>query len=209
MGKKISLIGNRYGRLVVLEQGPKRSDGVAAWICQCDCGTITVPIRGYDLRSGKTQSCGCLHNELLSKKMKKHGETKTRLHRIWQNMKRRCDTPSVPCYEVYGGRGIKVCDEWLHDYVAFREWALSNGYADNLSIDRIDPNGDYCPDNCRWATMKEQSNNLRKNIVVDIDGETHTLAEWSRISGVKYLTLYNRYLRGWTGSKLIQQISTE
>lgn len=205
MGEKIPMIGNRYGRLVVIEEAPSRN-GAAMWICKCECGNTTKPITGSDLRSGKVQSCKCLHNELLSQKMKKHGETKTRLHRIWQNMKRRCDTPSVGCYDVYGGRGIKVCEEWLHDYPAFRDWALANGYADDLSIDRIDPDGNYCPENCRWATTKEQSNNLRKNIVVEINKEKHTLAEWSRISGIKYLTLYQRYLRGWNGEDLLKKV---
>ena len=206
MGKKIQMIGNRYGRLVVIEEAPRYHGGHAMWICRCDCGNITKPIMGGDLRSGKVQSCKCMHNELLSQKRKTHGETKTRLHRIWQNMKRRCDTPSVPCYDVYGGRGIKVCDEWLHDYPAFRDWALANGYADNLSIDRIDPNGNYCPENCQWATMKEQSNNLRKNVLIEINGENHTIAEWSQISGIKYTTIYQRYLRGWNGEDLLKKV---
>lgn len=204
MGQKIDLIGNRFGRLVVVEAAQSRH-GSAMWICKCDCGNITRPVFGRDLRIGKVQSCGCLHKELLSRQMKKHGETKTRLHRIWQNMKRRCDTPSVECYGLYGGRGIKVCEEWLHDYTAFRDWALANGYEDHLTIDRIDVNGNYEPSNCRWATVREQTNNLRKNVVVAIDGESHTLAEWSNISGIKYHTIYQRYLRGWRGQKLLQQ----
>lgn len=205
MGKKISLLDNRYGRLIVTEEAPSRN-GKAMWICKCDCGNITKPIIGSDLRSGKVQSCGCLHNNLLSQRRKVHGENKTRLHRIWQNMKRRCDTPTVPCYDVYGGRGIKVCDEWIHDFTAFREWALANGYADNLTIDRIDPNGNYEPSNCKWSTRKGQSNNLRKNVTVEIKGEKHTLAEWSEISGIKYTTIYQRYMRGWHGKELLKKV---
>ena len=203
MGKKIDLTGQRFGRLVVIEEAPSRK-GSAMWICKCDCGNITKAIRGSDLRNGKVMSCRCLHNELVSAKMTKHKMKNTRLYRIWGNMKSRCNIPSVPCYDVYGGRGIKVCDEWQHDFLVFREWALSNGYADDLTLDRKDVNGDYCPDNCKWATRREQANNLRKNVEIEIDGESHTIAEWSRISGLKYSTIYQRYLRGWTGKHLLE-----
>lgn len=205
MGRKIDMLGKRFGRLVVIEEAPSRNNK-AMWVCKCECGNITHPVGGGDLRSGKVSSCGCLHNELLSATMKKHGQKNTRLYRIWQNMKNRCRNSNVPCFDVYGGRGIKVCKEWDEDFMSFYNWAMDNGYNDNLTIDRIDVNGDYCPENCKWSTTKEQSNNLRKNVIVEINGEKHTLAEWSQISGIKYFTIYQRYLRGWSGSHLLDQV---
>lgn len=204
MGKKVNLIGQRFGRLVVIEEAPRHPSGHAMWICKCDCGNTTQPIMGSDLRSGKVQSCKCLRNELLSKNVKKHGMAKTRLHRIWQNMKNRCSNPNVPCYSEYGGRGITVCDEWVHDFQAFHNWAMANGYADDLSIDRVDNDGNYCPENCRWVSQIEQSNNLRKNIIVEIGEEKRTLAEWAHASGIKYTTIYARYMRGWRGKELLK-----
>lgn len=204
MGKKIEMMGKRFGRLVVIEEAERHISGHARWICKCDCGNTTTPIIGDDLRSGKTRSCGCLHKEQLSDVRKKHGLKRTRLYSIWQNMKNRCRNENVPCYNAYGGRGIAVCAEWENDFQAFYNWAMLHGYSDDLTIDRIDVNGSYCPDNCRWISVMEQTNNLRKNIVLEIDGETHTIAEWSRISGIKYFTLYQRYLRGWKGHRLIE-----
>lgn len=204
MGKKIPMIGNRFGRLVVIEEAPKHPSGHARWLCKCDCGSITDPILGTDLRTGKVLSCKCLHKELLSERVKTHGKTRTRLYRIWQNMRNRCNLPSVPCHRCYGERGITVCEEWNASYQVFEIWALSNGYSEKLTLDRIDNDKGYSPENCRWVSRLAQANNLRKNIIVDIGGESHTLAEWSHISGIKYSTLYARYMRGWDSEKLLE-----
>lgn len=208
MGKKIQMVGKRFGYLVVTREAPRSAHGIAMWICKCDCGNVTKPIRSGDLRFGKVQSCGCLHKRQLSDMVKKHGLKHTRLYSIWQNMKNRCRNANVPCYATYGGRGISVCDEWKDNFQAFYDWAMESGYSDDLTIDRIDVNGNYCPENCRWMTQKDQSNNLRKNVIVEIESEKHTLSEWSRISGVRYTTLYQRYLRGWTGLRLLQKADT-
>lgn len=159
-------VGDKFGRLTVVEfAGIKNHAG--RWKCVCDCG-LTVVVNGYNLRSGNTKSCGCLHREMVTKwgkANKKHGEShdnRTRLYTIWVGMRARCNRPTHHAYNLYGGKGVKVCEEWS-DYLAFKEWALANGYADNLSIDRIDPSKDYCPENCRWLTPSENTARANKN----------------------------------------------
>lgn len=116
-----------------------------------------------------------------------------RLRNIWRGMKRRCNNPKEPCYSHYGARGITVCDDWLHNFGAFAEWSLANGYSDNLTIDRIDNNGNYCPENCRWITHDEQQRNRTNNVRIEHDGESKTISEWSRLLGISDKTLYKRY----------------
>lgn len=127
-----------------------------------------------------------------------HGKRKTRLYRIWTNMKTRCINPNDPHFERYGRRGITVCDEWKNDFKAFYDWSMSNGYADDLTIDRIDNNGNYEPSNCRWVTVKEQNQNKRNVILITYDGETHTVTEWARKLNLGHDTIRQRYHKGWT-----------
>lgn len=127
----------------------------------------------------------------------KHGGRGTRLYGIWKAMRERCMCPNCNRWHRYGGRGIKVCEEW-DDFAVFRDWALSHGYSDRLSIDRIDSNGDYEPSNCRWVTQQEQQNNRSNNHRIKVNGEEHTLSEWSRISGIAVSTIYSRLKKGWS-----------
>lgn len=163
MGRLIDLSGKRYGKLTVLcrSENVLRSDGkyIPAWLCQCDCGNKVV-VLGCSLRSGNTTSCGC--------KNKKHGQScahgtnkPSRLYRIWVDIKGRCYYPSSISYSSYGAKGITMCDEWRNSFEAFSEWAISNGYNDTLSIDRIDNDKGYFPENCRWATKSVQRLNQR------------------------------------------------
>lgn len=167
------------------------------WKCVCDCGTI-FEASGTYIRNGTCKSCGCLHREIMQKMLFRHGECLSRLHSIWNNMRQRCLNPSANGYENYGGRGILVCDEWK-EYVNFRDWALSNGYADNMSIDRIDVNGNYEPSNCRWANKEEQANNTRRCKMIEWNGQTKNSSQWAKITGINRKTIVDRIDRlGWS-----------
>ena len=128
----------------------------------------------------------------------KHGMSASKLYGIWDAMKSRCYRKGYHGFRNYGGRGITVCEAWKQDFVVFQEWATANGYRDGLSLDRIDNDGNYCPENCRWVTMKEQENNKRNNVRIEYKGEVHTIPEWSEIVGVSIYALYHRIHRGWS-----------
>ena len=152
------------------------------WLCVCDCGN-TVLAKVPMLNNGRTNNCGCMTSSKISKAGTKHGLSNTRLNGIWRKMKDRCNNPKCPSYKNYGGRGINVCDEW-QSFEPFYEWAINNGYRDDLTIDRVDVNGNYEPQNCRWADYKTQANNTRRNVYLSYQGETKTLAEWVEITGI-------------------------
>lgn len=161
--KAKDLTGQRFGRLVVVERVQNHGKNMQArWLCVCDCGNETTALSD-NLKRGYVTSCGCYRKEKTAECKTTHGMNRTRLHRIWIGMKNRCCNPNNAGFEYWGARGIKVCDDWKNDFQSFYEWAISNGYADNLSIDRIDPNGNYEPSNCRWATAHEQRINQRRN----------------------------------------------
>lgn len=191
------LTGKQFGRWTVIGLSPKEGRKTY-WTCQCECGNVK-DIRSDILQSGQSKSCGCLKSEVSAANVSKnhtHKQSGTRIYRIWQGIKRRCENVNEPCYYRYGGRGIKVCDEWNKDFIAFYEWAMSNGYADDLSIDRIDNNGNYCPENCRWSTNKEQCNNRRTNVLYKIGNATKTLMQWCEIFEVDYQDVRARFHRG-------------
>ncbi len=167
MSTVMDLTGQRFGRLVVVERAENDSHNKARWRCRCDCGKETLAM-AKSLRSGSKKSCGCLEAENRAAIKTRggcdviHGATDTRLYRIWWAMKTRCYNKNHRSFPNYGGRGITVCAEWLHDFTAFQKWSMAHGYADDLSIDRIDNDRGYSPDNCRWATDDEQRHNKRK-----------------------------------------------
>ena len=182
MSKLNDLTGKRYGKLVVTGRTSSKN-GKTYWMCCCDCGNVKA-IYAQDLIKGKTKSCGCLRKENAKKqgeKNAKHGMTHSRLWNIWCAMRQRCNYEKSPAYPNYGGRGISVCEQW-NDFSSFQIWANETGYNDNLTIDRIDVNGDYSPENCRWTTYKEQENNRRNNRYVTICGCKKTLTQWANFA---------------------------
>ena len=209
---KENLKNRVFGKWLVIEQAedyvaPSTKKHYEAWRCMCSCEDHTISnVRKSALVSGKSTQCAiCARREAQKqaiKKVIKHGDYKDRIYRIWNLMKRRCYEQTNEHYQWYGARGISVCDEWLGSYDNFKQWALNNGYEKTLTIDRIDVDGNYCPENCKWSTMKEQSNNRRSNVYIEWNDETHTLKEWSEILNINYVTLRNRiYNSNWSIEK--------
>lgn len=202
-----NLIGLKFGKLTVIERAANSANGKARWICSCECGKAKVkPVTGYDLKSGKVRSCGCAYKTANKGSNKTHGESKSRLYNIWRGMKARCNSNNSLAYENYGGRGITYNPDW-EKYENFRDWALSNGYKDNLTLDRINTNLNYTPDNCRWATMKQQQNNRRNTIYVEIKGKKLTVTELSEITNIKASTLTWRLQHGWNEEEITMPVN--
>lgn len=200
MGKKhiADLTGKRFGRLKVIKMADYRKRKRVVWTCECDCGNI-IDIPGiYLTKKNGTKSCGCI--------VKKHGMFGTRLYNVWHTMKERCYVKTQTSYPNYGGRGIKVCEEW-QEFIPFMEWSYANGYDENAkrgecTLDRINPNGDYCPGNCRWVGWDVQANNKSSNVYIEYDGEIDTLSNHARNNGLNPVLVETRKINGKSGSEL-------
>ena len=198
------LTGQRFGRLVAIRRTESYSNGKSRWMCECDCGKETVVDTSH-LLSWHTRSCGCLHTETIKsgRNSRTHGVSKTRLYRIWRNMKSRCLNDNVPCHSYYGGRGIGISQEW-EQFEPFYKWSMENGYTERLTLDRIDNNGNYEPSNCRWVSFQAQMNNTRSNHILSFRGEERTIAEWAREFNLPYQRVINRInTLGWSVEKAL------
>lgn len=193
------LTGETFGRLIVIgrfESEEPQHD--SEWVCVCSCGKVTIKTRS-NLKSDHSQSCGCLKSE----KATTHGKRKTRLYRIWLGMRDRCTNVTSPNFQNYGGRGISVCAEW-DDFQTFYQWAMANGYKPALTIDRLDVNGNYCPQNTRWATSIEQNRNRRNNHLLTYAGKTMPISQWADETGLNQSTILRRVnFLGWSAEQAL------
>ena len=193
--------GDRYARLEIIEE-VEQVNHKRMFLCKCDCG-VTKSISLSGLRHGKTQSCGCLQVERIVALDTSHGLSKTRLYRIWCHMNDRCLNPNDARYRRYGGRGIKICTEW-RKFEQFYCWAIDNGYDESLTLDRKNNNGGYSPQNCKWSTAKEQSNNRSNNTLITFNGLVMTIAQWAEMLGINQSTLAMRIrVSGWCAEKAL------
>lgn len=214
-GKQASLkIGDPFHRLRVV--GPPTVETVATerrycvYPCECECGN-TLTVRYPALVTHNTKSCGCLQKDKVRARSVTHGMTDTRLYRIWSNMRTRCGNPNFPRYKDYGGRGITICDQWATDFVAFHNWANTNGYRDDLTIERVDVNGNYEPSNCTWIPQSAQRDNARDSIYLTVDGETKNASRWAedpRCSVTAHAIRYRIKVLGWDDRKAVLTPST-
>lgn len=209
MGKFINLTGQKFGRLLVLERVENyiQPNGTikARWKCLCECGKRCI-VCSSELRYGRTKSCGCFKLEKIKANMETHGKSDTRLYIVWKSLKKRCNNPKDKYYHIYGGRGITVCDEWLHNFQAFYDWSIANGYDETApiwqcTIERTDNTKGYSPDNCKWTTNKEQANNRRNNHLIEYQGKKQNLTQWAKEYGIKAPTLRMRLKHGWSIEK--------
>lgn len=195
--KKVNdLTGKKFGKLEVISLADTNTRKTY-WVCKCECGNLKN-VRSDSLICGAIQSCGCLKKkqDLINLTSNhSHKQSKTRLYQTWQGMKARCYNKHNSRYHRYGGKGITVCDEWKNDFISFCNWANENGYSNKLTIDRIDNNKNYSPENCRWVDTKTQCNNRDTNIKITIGNATKTLTEWCEIFMLDYKKIYARYYR--------------
>ena len=201
MGRYIDLTGETFGRLRVLGREGINKHGQLTWACECECGNRKVTL-GMLLRNGQVQSCGCLHKEITASINKTHGKAATPIYYIWRSMMDRCHAPNSNAYSRYGGRGISVCERW-QSFEGF--YADMGDKPEGKSLERIDNNGDYSPENVVWADAKAQANNRRSNVILEHNGEKKTMQQWADQLGVKIGTIWARIDRGWTVDRALTQ----
>lgn len=207
MGSKIEKIGQKFGRLTVLEFKARNKQYDSLWLCRCECGNEKV-IAGGKLFSGHTKSCGCLQKERTSEAKVKHGlyfndsGKRAKLYRVWIGIKERCTNPNNKKYSDYGGRGISISNEWI-DYINFHNWAIGNGYCEGLTIERIDVNGNYEPNNCKWIPQSEQSKNRRDCHRIEFNGSIRLLTDVCSELGINNKAVAQRLRRGWDVQKAL------
>ena len=193
----INLAGKKFGKLTVIERDKSDNHRNATWKCKCDCGNVVI-INSRSLLSGMTKSCGCLRKETNTERLTKWKTPEEKnLSNRFSDMKQRCYNPNDSGYKDYGARGIYICDEWLNDPNSFIYWSIENGFRENLTLNRIDNDGPYAPWNCEWTDYIRQANNRRSNVIVEINGESHTIADWARLCGINYSTLNSAFKRGY------------
>jgi hypothetical protein len=202
MSKVIDLIGKVFGRLTVIERVENNKSGRSMWRCRCECGKECIVLGKY-LLNGGTRSCGCLKVEELKKRSSSHKMSNTPLYKKWQIMNTRCNNSNRDHYQWYGGKGIKVCEEW-RKFENFYNWAMENGYSDGLTIERVDISKDYEPNNCKWITLKEQSFNKANTRWLSFNGKTQSLTKWAEELELPISTLKTRiYKYKWSIEKAL------
>lgn len=204
MGKFVDLTGQKFNLLTVVERAHNAKCGKTQWLCKCECGNQVI-VMGHDLKNGNTKSCGCYKNKIMSQGggNLRHGMCQTRLYAIWNGMKTRCYNQEHHSYKDYGAKGIKMCNEWL-SFEHFYQWAMTNGYSDNLTIERQNFEGNYEPSNCCWITLKEQANNRSSNHFITYNGKTQTVKQWAVEYNIGYQKLLYRINRlSWNIEKAL------
>lgn len=205
------IIGDKFARLTILSFEDRNRQYDSLWKVRCDCGNEFI-VRGGVLKNGHTQSCGCLQREQTSKSRTTHGLSRNpltgkrdKLYRVFAGMKERCYNPHHDMFRYYGGSGVSICEAWLNDYSAFHQWAITNGYKEGLTIERVNTFGNYEPSNCKWIPMSEQSKNRRNNRILTFNGQTKKVIEWAEITSLPGTLIIQRIKRGWSIEKSLTQ----
>ena len=207
MGRKLDIKpGDRFGRLTVIEEEPRKKKS-RYFLCRCDCGK-EVSTKLIWLTTGQSKSCGCLRKERFLKFNTRHGQSHSALHSCWTSMKQRCLNPKNPVYQDYGGRGIKVCPEWMY-FEPFYWWAMMNSYDENLTIERKDVNGNYEPKNCCWIPQSQQGGNRRTNKLLTFKGQTKAAFQWAKELGLNPGTVYTRLRLGWSTEEALTGVRND